>query len=91
VLSDDGRCRLYDQRPRICHKYGIPLWHPDEPDEVTTCHLNFRGVPDIDGDLVLEPQAEWARDWIALRRELDLGKKREQTIAEWLVGAGSAG
>jgi Fe-S-cluster containining protein len=72
VLGDDGRCRLYDARPRICRKYGIPLWHPDRPHEVRTCPLNFRGMTDIDAELVLDPQAEWARDWIRLRRELGL-------------------
>jgi hypothetical protein len=85
VLSDEGRCRLYEHRPRICRKYGIPLWHPDQPDQVRTCTLNFRGVRDIDAALVLEPQAGWAEDWILLRRELRLGAQRDQTIAEHLL------
>lgn len=83
VLASDGACRLYAHRPRICRKYGIPLWHPDRPDEVRTCELNFRDVVDIDADLILEPQAEWARDWIRLRE--DAGDPRPAaTIAEHL-------
>ncbi len=71
VLSDDGRCRLYEHRPRICRKYGIPLWHPDRPHEVRTCPKNFQDVHDIDSGLIVDPQAQWAADWIRLRAELD--------------------
>ena len=85
VLSSAGHCRLYEHRPRICRKYGIPLWHPDRPDEVTTCDLNFRGVADIDPELVLDPQAVWAQDWIRLRDELALGKAQPVPIAEYLT------
>jgi Fe-S-cluster containining protein len=87
VLSDAGECRLYDHRPRICRKYGIPLWHPDRPHEVRTCEKNFRGVVDIDADAILEPQAEWARDWIRLHGDCDLGKvaKSTRTIADHLT------
>jgi Fe-S-cluster containining protein len=85
VLSEEGRCRLYEHRPRICRKYGIPLWHPDKPDEVRTCPLNFRDVADIDSQLVLEPQANWAEDWIRLRQQLRLGPQQNHTIAEHLL------
>ena len=85
VLSPGGTCLLYEHRPRICRKYGIPLWHPDRPHEVRTCPLNFRGVTDIDAELVLEPQVVWAEDWIALRKELALGPRRDRTIAEHLL------
>jgi len=87
VLSSAGECRLYEHRPRICRKYGIPLWHPDRPHEVRTCELNFRGVADIDADAILEPQAEWARDWIRLHEDCDLGpvNQGQRTIAEQLL------
>jgi hypothetical protein len=84
VLSEAGECRLYAHRPRICRKYGIPLWHPERPHELTTCRLNFRGVADLDADLIVEPQAGWAADWISLREELGLGPQVNRTIAAWL-------
>jgi Fe-S-cluster containining protein len=86
VLSADGRCRLYDHRPRICRKYGIPLWHPDRPHEVRTCPKNFQRVADIDPELVLEPQARWAEDWIALRQELSIAPAPNRPIADHLRG-----
>ncbi len=85
ALSTDGACRLYEHRPRICRKYGIPLWHPDRPDEVRTCELNFRGVADIDPELVLDPQAAWAEDWIRLRQQLGLGPAANRPIAVHLA------
>lgn len=86
VLSPEGKCRLYAHRPRICRKYGIPLWHPDRPGQVSTCKLNFVGVADLDSALVLDPQAAWAADWIALRASLGLAKATPTPIAEHLRG-----
>lgn len=91
VLSDAGTCRLYPYRPRICRKYGIPLWSADRPHEVRTCHLNFRDHTDIDAELVLEPQARWAQDWIHLRDELDLPGQVNRTIADWLLHSAGGG
>jgi hypothetical protein len=50
---EDGACSLYEHRPLICRKYGIPLWNPDRPGRVYACSLNFRdGDEIVDGDLV---------------------------------------
>ncbi|MCY1056985.1 YkgJ family cysteine cluster protein [Nannocystis sp. SCPEA4] len=85
ALGDGEICLLYAHRPRICRKYGIPLWHPERPHELKTCRLNFRGVADLDADLIVEPQAGWAADWIALREELGLGRQDNRSIAAWLA------
>lgn len=85
ALGADGGCQLYEHRPRICRKYGIVLWNPEQPERVTTCPKNFVGVADIDAELVLDPQAEWARDWIRLRSELGLPKGQPRPIAEHLL------
>ena len=87
VLDGEGRCGLYEFRPRICRKYGIPLWHPDRPQEVRCCELNFRSMGDIDADLILEPQAKWAEEWIEFRRTHDPEKGPNRTIAEHLTQA----
>lgn len=84
VLSEEGTCRLYAHRPRICRKYGIPLWHPDRPHEVRTCPKNFQDVGDIDSALIVDPQAQWAADWIRLREELGEPRDGDQAIAAYL-------
>lgn len=85
VLAESGTCQLYEHRPRICRKYGIPLWNPERPHELATCRLNFGGVADLEPDLIVEPQAGWAADWIELREELELGAQDNRTIAAWLL------
>lgn len=87
LLGAEASCLLYEHRPRLCRKYGIPLWHPDRPHEVTTCKLNFRGVADIDTDAILEPQAEWARDWIRVREALGVPHGGGDSIAALLLRA----
>ena len=87
ALAVDGTCQVYEHRPRICRKYGIPLWHPARPEELSTCRLNFRAVEDLEAELIVEPQAGWAADWIALREQLALGLQDNRSIAEWLRGA----
>ncbi len=83
VLSATGTCRLYGFRPRICRKYGIPLWSPERPERVDTCPKNFRDVTDIDAELIVEPQVRWAEAWIELR-ETYPGAVRKAPIAEHL-------
>ena len=87
ALAADGTCQVYEHRPRICRKYGIPLWHPDRPRQLSTCRLNFRAVDDLDAALIVEPQAGWAADWITLREQLGLGAQDNRSIAEWLRGS----
>jgi Fe-S-cluster containining protein len=49
----DGACAIYEYRPLICRKFGIPLWNPDRPGRVYACSLNFRDGDEIeDGQLI---------------------------------------
>ncbi len=89
VLSDEGACRLYDHRPRICRKYGIPLWNPDRPERVDTCPKNFVGVHDIDAELIVDPQARWAEAWIGIR-EQHADACANDTIAAQVLKSGDA-
>lgn len=86
VLSSDGGCRLYAYRPRICRKYGIPLWNPQRPDRVDTCPKNFGGVHDIDSALIVDPQARWAEAWIEVR-DVEETARTTDTIAAHLCQA----
>jgi Fe-S-cluster containining protein len=50
---EDGACTIYEHRPLICRKFGIPLWNPDRPGRVYACALNFRDGDEIhDGQLI---------------------------------------
>jgi Fe-S-cluster containining protein len=50
---EDGECQIYEHRPLICRKFGIPLFNPDRPHRVYACELNFRdGEEIVDGSLI---------------------------------------
>ncbi|MCS6951764.1 MAG: YkgJ family cysteine cluster protein [Bryobacterales bacterium] len=50
---EDGLCRIYEWRPLICRKFGMPLYNPDKPGRVFACELNFRNGEEIaDSQLV---------------------------------------
>lgn len=50
---ENGICTIYEYRPLICRKFGIPLWNPDRPGRVYACSLNFKNGEEIaDGDLI---------------------------------------
>lgn len=50
---ENGACSIYEHRPMICRKYGIPLFNPRKPERVFACELNFKpGEEVIDPDLV---------------------------------------
>jgi|SRR5579862_4036626 len=69
---EDGACQIYENRPLICRKYGMPLFNPQKPDRVFACELNFKPGEEIaDAQLVqihtelhsqaVEVQAEYNR------------------------------
>lgn len=86
VLSTEGGCRIYTHRPRICRKYGIPLWNPERPERVDTCPKNFQNVHDIDAGLIVDPQAKWAEGWIDVRNVEETARTTD-TIAAHLLSA----
>ncbi|MFN7925336.1 MAG: YkgJ family cysteine cluster protein [Bryobacteraceae bacterium] len=45
---EDGVCTIYEWRPLICRKFGVPLWNPDRPGRVYACEKNFRAGDEID-------------------------------------------
>ena len=45
---EDGACQIYEHRPLICRKYGMPLYNPQKPDRVFACELNFKPGEEIE-------------------------------------------
>jgi Fe-S-cluster containining protein len=66
---EDGVCTIYEQRPLICRKFGIPLYNPDKPGQVFACELNFKDGDEIaDGQLV-QIQTGIHQRWKALQAD----------------------
>ena len=86
---EDGACLVYEHRPLICRKFGIPLWNPDRPGRVYACQLNFRdGEEIVDGRLV-QIQTELHGEWKRLQHDYNLeGGHRDNrplTVARAIV------
>jgi Fe-S-cluster containining protein len=53
ALTEDGACGIYEVRPVMCRKFGVPIFNPDRPERVLACELNFApGEAIEDPDLV---------------------------------------
>ncbi|MBK8207388.1 MAG: YkgJ family cysteine cluster protein [Planctomycetes bacterium] len=42
ALTTDGACGMYEARPIMCRKFGVPIFNPDKPQNVMACELNFK-------------------------------------------------
>ncbi len=79
----DGCCRIYEARPLICRKFGIPLWNPDRPGRVYACELNFQeGEEIVDGDLI-QIQTAIHQDWKQVQADYNRGggRREEESIS----------
>lgn len=70
ALTPEGACGMYEVRPIMCRKFGVPIFNPDKPQSVMACELNFKPGDEIeDAELVAQQtslyraqqdlQAEW--------------------------------
>lgn len=65
----DGACTIYDSRPMICRKFGVPLWNPDRPGRVHACQLNFQDGEEIQDGQLIQIQTGLHQDWKALQAD----------------------
>ena len=75
ALKDDA-CTIYNHRPIIARKWGIPLWNPKNPRVLQACDLNFKAGEAIEAEGLVEPQMELEYRWLdfktGVHQELDL-------------------
>lgn len=76
----DGVCSIYEHRPLICRKFGMPLYNPMKPGRVFACELNFRDGDEIDDNGLVQIHTGIHNDWMnvqaaynaqGLRRDAD--------------------
>jgi Fe-S-cluster containining protein len=88
ALDENGACGIYESRPIVCRKFGMPIYNPKKPDELQTCELNFGEVKEIDADELIENQMKIYNYWMKLRTEVNETinpEKRATTIAEAIL------
>jgi Fe-S-cluster containining protein len=64
---DNGACSIYNHRPLICRRFGIPLYNPDRPDRVGACELNFRPGEEIDDGELVRIHTDLHQAWKAVQ------------------------
>lgn len=69
ALDESGSCSIYEFRPLMCHKFGMPLYNPDKPGRIFACELNFRDGEEIDDPQLIQIHTDLHQAWKALRRE----------------------
>jgi hypothetical protein len=66
---EQGVCSIYDFRPLMCHKFGMPLYNPDKPDRIFACELNFGDGEEVDDPRLIQIQTGIHQDWKQLQTE----------------------
>ena len=88
ALGENGACGIYESRPIVCRKFGMPIYDPKKPDELQTCELNFRDVKEIDADELIKNQMKIYNYWMELKTEVNETlnpEKRAATVAEAIL------
>lgn len=80
ALTEDGACGIYEHRPLICRRFGMPIFNPDRPDRVVACQLNFKPGDAIEDGQLVQIQTGIHHRWKAVQREYnEAGGYRSET------------
>jgi Fe-S-cluster containining protein len=79
ALTEAGACGMYEARPIMCRKFGVPIFNPDRPDRVAACELNFADGEAIEDPGLVEHQTALFRAQQALQAEYnEAGGRRDE-------------
>jgi Fe-S-cluster containining protein len=88
ALDENGACGIYESRPIVCRKFGMPIYDLKKSEELQTCELNFREAKEIDAHLLIENQMKIYDYWMELKTEVNETlnpQKRAATVAEAIL------
>jgi Fe-S-cluster containining protein len=81
---DGGKCSIYEYRPLMCHKFGMPLFNPDQPDRIFACELNFANGEEIHDPDLIQIQTGIHEAWTQLKSEVE-GTRERLTVAHAIL------
>jgi uncharacterized protein len=88
---DQGVCAIYEFRPLMCHKFGMPIYNPDKPDRIFACELNFQEGEEIEDPELIQIQSGIHGAWKELQSDYrEAGGRRtskSQTVATAILEA----
>lgn len=88
ALGDDGACTIYEARPLICRKFGMPLYNPRRPGVLGACELNFKDGDALDADDIVAHQTRIHERWESVKAAFeaeDPQTTEELTVADALL------
>ena len=86
ALGTEGECTIYEARPVICRRFGMPIYDYKNPANVHACELNFKDGDEITDDELIPNQTEIGMKWDELKEEFGEGST---TIAEAIADSKS--
>ncbi len=76
---EDGACQIYEYRPLICRRFGMPIFNPDRPDRLMACEKNFRAGEAIEDGALVQIQTGIHNRWKQVQRDYnDAGGFRDE-------------
>jgi Fe-S-cluster containining protein len=91
---EQGVCSIYEHRPLMCHKFGMPLYNPDKPGRIFACELNFEDGEEIDDPQLIHIQTRIHQAWNELQAEYSASHSAAApgplTVAHAILRANSA-
>ncbi|MDX1982499.1 MAG: YkgJ family cysteine cluster protein [Bryobacteraceae bacterium] len=80
---EDGICSIYEYRPLICRKFGMPIFNPDRPDRLMACELNFKAGEAIEDNELVQIQTGLHGQWKGLQRDYNCadGRREQEPVS----------
>ena len=69
ALGAEGECTIYEARPVICRRFGMPIYDYKNPQNVHACELNFNDGDEITDELLVPNQTAIGKKWDELKEE----------------------
>ncbi|MCC6866230.1 MAG: YkgJ family cysteine cluster protein [Ignavibacteria bacterium] len=84
ALGNEGECTIYNARPVICRRFGMPIYDYKDPGKLYACELNFNDGDELTDELLILNQTNIGKKWDALKDDFEGGST---TIAEAIANS----
>lgn len=69
ALGTEGECTIYEARPVICRRFGMPIYDYKNPANAHACELNFKDGEEIADEMLIPNQTKIGMKWDKLKDE----------------------
>lgn len=69
ALGLEGECTIYEARPVICRRFGMPIYDYKNPANVHACELNFKDGDEITDTQLIPNQTDIGMKWDELKED----------------------